>query len=235
MNYLDTYRSGGCEQAWSELQALGDAVRREPCYPDAWDVAVETMRRVRRNCERLVTRLREAGYVFGVYPDGSRGYYTEGPLVTPSDASRLHAAELRRRVGPLPLSLEAFWQEVGSVDFVGMHPAWPTGLDALVVNPPAGPLANLDADEPDASGSGRFVADLAPDVLHKDNVSGGASYAIALPDASADAVLLNERNNLLFVSYLRMAILQWGGFPGLATQDVPFEALNELVAGLEPF
>jgi len=126
MNYLERYINGEYEHVWSELQALGPAVRKEPHYSLAREVAAETMRRVRRNCEMIVSRLRALGYVFGVYPDGSRGYYTRGPLVPPSGETRADCASLEEQVGPLPISLVAFWQEVGSVDLVGMRSSCPT-------------------------------------------------------------------------------------------------------------
>jgi hypothetical protein len=228
-------------------------------------VAAETMRRVRRNCELLVSRLRALGYVFGTYPDGTTGYYTQGPLVAPSDQTRADVAELEAQAGPLPLSLVAFWQEVGSVDLVGMRPGWPDGLDPLVVYPPEGALSDLDEvagndifEESICSQitaalghvnfeAPRFFAGLAPDDLHKDNVSGGGPYGVALPCPSADFVFLEEGHNLPFVQYLRLAILRWGGFPGLdgsvarcgspgpEGRAVRFEPLGELVAGLEPF
>lgn len=235
MNYLERYRNGEYEQVWSELQALGPAVRQEPYYSQASEVAAETMRRVRRNCERIVARLRSLGYAFGVYPDGSRGYYTEGPLVRPTAETREDFGELEEETGPFPLSLTAFWQEVGSVDLVGMHPGWPTLLDPLVVYPPAAGLSDIGSEEAVDEITGQVQVSLAPDDLHKDNISGGAPYAVALPDASADFVLLNERHEMFFVPYLRLAILRWGGFPGLDGKAVDFESLNVLVAELEPF
>ena len=51
-NYLERYLAGEYEQVWSELQALGPAVRQKPYLAEARKVATETMRRVRRNCER---------------------------------------------------------------------------------------------------------------------------------------------------------------------------------------
>ncbi len=235
MNYLERYRSGEYEQVWNDLQALGAAVRQEPHYSDAKEVAAETMRRVRRNCERLVSRLRSAGYIFGLYPDGSRGYYTQGPLVPPSDKMRRDLAGLEERVGPLPLSLVAFWQEVGSVDLVGMHPSKRDGLDPLVVYSPEDAIAELDSREDEEEGSDRIEIFLAPDDLHKDNVSGGEPYSAALPDPSADFPFLYERHHLHFVPYLRLAILRWGGFPGLDGQSVSFEPIGGLIADLEPF
>jgi hypothetical protein len=111
-------------------------------------------------------------------------------------------------------------------------------LDPLVVYPPAGAISDLYnweslLEDGDVDESEQFEAGLAPDDLHKDNISD--AYAAALPNPAADFVLLNERHRLLFVRYLRLAILQWGGFPGLEAQPVQFRPLEDLVAGFEPF
>jgi len=52
--YLERYLNGEYEQVWSELIALGEQVRQEPIYSDAYAVAEEAMRRVRVNIELLV-------------------------------------------------------------------------------------------------------------------------------------------------------------------------------------
>ena len=195
------------------------------------------MHRVRRNCERLVSRLGDLGYVFGTFPDGSRRSFKAEPLTAPSDRIRADSTELETQAGLLPISLVAFWQEVGAVDLVGMHRGWPDGLDPLVVDPPEGALSflfDMEDDEGETEGPGWF-AGLAPDDLHKDNVSGGDPYGVRLPNPAADFTLLYERHNLLFVPYLRLAILHWGGLPGLDGRGIPFEPLGGLVADLEPF
>ena len=237
MNYLERYHKGEYEQVWNDLQTLGQTAYK-PHYTQAREVAAETMRRVHRNCERLITNLRALGYVFGTFPDGSRRLPIIEPLTPPSDTMHADCAELEAEVGPLPLSLVAFWQEVGAVDLVGMHPVWPDGLDPLVVDPPEGALAwlfdDVEEEEEETEEARRFAA-LAPDDLHKDNVSGGDPYGVYLPNPSADFVFLYEQHSLHFVSYLRLAILQWGGFPGLAEGGGRFEPLSNLIAGLEPF
>lgn len=229
MNYLERYQNGEYEQVWQELQDLGAGIRNEPYYTQAKDVAKETMRRVRRNCERIILRLQGFGYVFGTYPDGTRRSFPVKPLTLPSARMQADIDELESEAGPLPLSLVAFWQEVGSVDLVGMRPSWPTGLDPLVVDPPEGPLSDLYDKGEDV-----FVA-LAPDDLHKDNISGGDPYGLELPNPSADFILMYERHDLFFVPYLRLAILHWGGFPGLEGRGMQFEPLEKLVAELELF
>jgi hypothetical protein len=229
MNYLERYLNGEYEQVWKELQKLGAGVRNEPHYSQAEAIATETMRRVRRNCERIISRLRTFGYRFGTFPDGTRRSYTVEPLTPPSDEMQADCEELESEAGTLPLSLVAFWKEVGAVDLVGMHPSWPDGLDPLVVDPPEGALSFLHEED-----EGVFVG-LAPDDLHKDNTSGGDPYGLQLPNPSVDFILMYERHNLLFVPYLRLAKLRWGGFPGLEGRTIPFEPLDQLNAGLEPF
>lgn len=229
MNYVERYQNGEYEQVWKEFQSLGASIRNEPYNHQAREVAAETMRRVRRNCEQIISRLHALGYVFGTFPDGTRRSFSVEPLTLPSDQMQSDCEELEAEAGPLPLSLIAFWQEVGAVDLVGMHPSWPDGLDPLVVDPPEGALSYLE-DE----GEGIFVG-LAPDDLHKDNTSGGDPYGLQLPNSSADFQFMYERHDLLFVPYLRFAILRWGGFPGLEGRGIPFEPLDYLTAELELF
>jgi hypothetical protein len=134
--YLERYLAGECESVWAELLALGAAVREEPLASDAWAVAQETMRRVRHNLELLIPRLRALGYRFGAIPGGYHfgGYPWDRPDATvqywpddrvfqppPPDAAR-NLDELEHRVGPLPLSLRAFYLAIGEVNLVGTHP-----------------------------------------------------------------------------------------------------------------
>jgi hypothetical protein len=228
MNYLERYKNGEYEQVWQELQSLGADVRNEPYYTEAQAVATETMRRVRRNCERIISRLRTLGYVFDVFPDGKRRSGMP-PHTLPSANMQADCTELELEAGPLPLSLVAFWQEVGAVDLVGMHRSWPEGLDPLVVDPPEGPLAELYEEDEEI-----FIG-LAPDEFHKDNVSGGDPYGLELPNPAADFMFMYEPHDLLFVPYLRLAILRWGGFPGLEGRNIPFEPLKSLTTDLESF
>ncbi len=234
MNFLERYKSGEYEAVWSELQALGADVLQESILGSARAVALETMGRVRSNCGILVSRLRSMNYKLGIYPDGSEGYYSEGPLVEPSKTLQQDLHRLQAKYGPIPLSLEAFWQVVGSIDLVGMGPAWPGQLDPLVVNPPIGALIDLE-DMEEENPEGPLQGGLSPDDLHKDNISGGSPYAVGLPCASADFLLLNERHELLFVPYLRLSILRWGGFPGLDGRHIDFPPLKALTENLIPF
>lgn len=77
----------------------------------------------------------------------------------------------------------------------------------------------------------RFAMMVAPDYLHKANIS-GSSYDIMLPNARADAFLHGA--DLHFVAYLRKSF-EWAGFPMLADYPERDEALiTMLKEGLEP-
>ena len=182
------------------------------------------MRRCRTNVERLSERLLAVGYEFK-NPDQA--------LVSPSEKVLEQIADLEARVGPLPLSVCAWYEIVGSVDFTGSHPDWPDAYpDPLVVYPSDYILAY---DE-DNWYRGRYRLDMAPDPLHKENVSGGPPYAIWLPNAAVDAPFEDERHDTTFVNYLRICF-QWGGFPGWeesSTRARPTQMLRDLAANLIP-
>ncbi|MGO9262401.1 MAG: DUF6745 domain-containing protein [Bryobacteraceae bacterium] len=158
--------------------------------------------------------------------------------VPPGPQTPEHLRQLDELAGPVPLSLAAFYEIVGSVDLMGYHPAIspPDSRgyflpDPLVIFPLDAML--LEYDELSEANYGRIT--LAPDAYHKADFSGGAPYEMALPDARADGELLNERHKLFFVDYLRL-VFRHGGFPGYEgiDRDVPAEIVM-LGQGLQPF
>jgi hypothetical protein len=236
---LKRYLAGEHRQVWDELLSYGPRVRNATLIEEANLVLRETMTRVRHNIQRLIGGLERHGFEFGRYPDGEEVPGYDAPLVPPpANADELIREIERLAAGPVPLSLAGFWRYVGSVNLVGSHPAWPDNTDPLWVEMPGVTLAeypdwldrsNSDPDEPP------FAAQIAPDVLHKDNVSGGLPYEIALPDPAADGLLLNGASDIYFVEYLRQA-LDWGGFPGFATDpDAMPEWLDRLSESVQRF
>ncbi len=219
--YSERYAAGEHVAVWEELTALGAAVREPALLADARSVAQATMARVATNIDRLIARLTENGFRFGVYPDG-RDLPAAPPSRSRPDAALLADIDaLERLTGPIPLSLRAFWKVVGTVSLIGRgREGWPDYGDPLVVSPPGYAVSEFRGLSADAEDSAElldpFVCGLAADVLHKDNISGGSEYGIALPDPAADAVFLHEWHAIGFVPYLRVAILDWGGFPGLS-------------------
>jgi hypothetical protein len=214
MSFFDRYMSGECERVWSELVALGHQARHADYFGDAYAVAKETMRRVRRNVEVLVRRLNGLGYEFA---------RPEAAYFPPDRAALERIVAVEDSLGPLPLSLRAFYEIVGSVDFTQ---SWDQLVqyhrpereragevqvlgeeDPLVV----APLTKLVEAEASA---GRVYFCFAADEFHKANYSGGENYHVWLPDPRADFEIvgmyeIEER----FVEYLR-ATFSWGGFRG---------------------
>jgi hypothetical protein len=218
MTYHERYQAGEHVAVWRELTALGALIRAPELIDDAWAVAEETMTRVATNIDRIIERLADRSYQFEVYPDGTVPPATLPAHGRPDTALLANVVELEQGVGPIPQSLRAFWQVVGTVSLIGRAPeGWPDYSDPLFVSPPDYALFELRQRGP--GGEGAFMCGLAPDVLHKDNVSGGAEYAIALPNPSADATFEQEWRGIGFVPYLRVAILEWGGFPGLSPDN----------------
>lgn len=238
---LARYLRGEHGPVWNELRAhaaLGGDLLKE-----ARAVAQETMRRVARNADELAERLAALGW---------RPLY--GELRT---RPRAEDRELMRQVeeatgAPLPVSLRAFWGVVGGINFVwdyesGDAPDLGVDLpidemDPLCVDPPEAVPHLLEEWEEQRSGidpelADPFNLDLAPDYLHKANISGGGPYGIELPFLGADPVFANEEHELPFVDYLRLCF-RWAGFPRLerhADRSDVREFLKGMTRGLEPF
>jgi hypothetical protein len=99
------YLRGECEDVWNDLVLLGDAVLRQPFRSPARTVARETMRRARRNLLTIVDRLTALHYRFRTQP-----------LRQCTSAERKLLAKM-----DLPLSLRAWYEEVGVLDLSGYH------------------------------------------------------------------------------------------------------------------
>ncbi len=191
---------------------MGAAVLADPLlWADAGLVARETMKRARANVDALLEFLPAAGYRF-----------TErrGPaFVPPEPDAHKSLQELEEGAGPVPLSLRAWWEEVGEVDLTGEHADWAYEYpDALVVAAPfdsvLGDLANWQEDQnPHEGWPHGFTVELSPDWLHKAGMSGGSAYSMVLPCPAADGPLMGERHRTTFVGYLRIGFAA-AGLPG---------------------
>jgi hypothetical protein len=210
--YTELYLSGKTVETWDALGHLGDQVRQEPVYSDAWRVATLTMQRCLNALEQLRDWLLKHGFSFN----------SDSPICPPVKNTSCLLDELEMRAGPLPLSLKAWWTIVGSIDFRGQFSGWPQYPDALVVYPITGTIGEYfdwkeRCDEDGFEEAGPFGLMLSPDRFHKEGESGGPSYRIAVPSPSADAELLFEPHHTTFVNYLRIC-LKHGGYPGLAVE-----------------
>jgi hypothetical protein len=226
-DWLARYRDGQRDQVWHELRQLGGAVREPSVRTEVQLVCDEMALRARRNIEMIVKRLTQDGFRFHTNDDNQTPVI---PYIPPSPTAAKHAEWLELNFGPLPLTLLSWIRLVGDVWLVGTHPEWPTSADAdpLVIQIegshfPESPIQDhftstweqwRDDDEDPMRGA--FILELAPDRLHKANVSGGAPYGIVLPDVSADGLFRAEMG-MPFVEYLNW-VFRRAGFP-FATGD----------------
>lgn len=226
--FIDRYMAGEREQVWQELYALGPSIAAsDKLLKDARAVARETMNRVRQNVERILQRLQKIGYLFdclGDPPPDNR------PYQPPKRAIKADLEKIERMVGAIPISVRAWMEFVGTVNFMGnlpgirgknAHVNWLGGKgcpDPLVFQYP------FDFFESEYKNWVRqkkegykelFTLDFAPDDLHKAHISGGSPYRVYLPNPSADALVIGEWHKTTFISYLRH-VFQWGGFPGFS-------------------
>jgi uncharacterized protein (TIGR02996 family) len=253
---VDHHYLGNRQLAWDLIVAAGDKVREAPLCQQAIEISWETMHRVRRNLDVIVNRLDQLGYLFAS-PNQVH--------VPPADDVVAKLDEIERRLqGPLPLSLRAFWEIVGSVDFCQSQ-------EQIVhdwFDQPENEIQQLGDDDPVyveslqtlldgltknqrswfvSKREGRFYFQFAPDCFHKANVSGGENYHVYLPEASADFRIIGDvapeiREDMAgdyFVHYLRRSILG-GGFRGRLDVEtfrwLPRRAILEsVVKDLEEF
>jgi hypothetical protein len=238
------YRAGEHVQVWQTLCSLGPIAGDLRQEADA--VAHETMKRVAHNLDLLASRFYARGWV------ALTGMLRTSPK---PDDGRICAEIERITKSPIPPSLSAFWHVVGGVDLVWDYntekrpPVLLPGitldldvLDPLFIAAPAdveylfGEWEHaVEKTHPELLDP--FSIDLAPDYLHKANISGGAAYAIELPHFGADPVLQNERHRLPLVGYLRHC-LRWAGFAMLerhAGDNGVAHLVATLTEGFEPF
>ncbi|GAB1364230.1 hypothetical protein MASR1M32_34660 [Rhodobacter sp.] len=205
------------------------------------DVARALMRPVRHNAILLADRL------------SALGWHALTPAMVSPPTPRPFPGEAEAAAfGPLPLALTAFWEVVGGLNFVWDYARGPAPdlfggltieqLDPLWIDPPETLLYNAREwqdfrDAGELEDGARVPLDLAPDAVHKANISGGSPYGIRLPDPDADPMFIGDDFALRFTAYLRLAF-RWGGFPGLAA--LPRSAVADarvamLTEGFLPF
>lgn len=238
-DWLNRYIAGERERVWQELRQLGDRVRDPVLADEAQAVCDEMARRARRNIELIISRLREQGYRFHQNDDDQTP--TE-PFAPPGPNAEMYLRWLEERLGPLPMTLSSWVRIVGDVWLVGTHPRWqhsaaadPFVFEVEGARYPDSDIRGYIEEEIEAwqecSEGEPFVLPVAPDRLHKDNVSGGAPYGIALPDGCADAHFVGEVGMPL-VGYLRW-VFQYGGFPRPTGDDAQWKVIYELAQELQ--
>ena len=105
--------------------------------------------------------------------------------VPPGRDAQRDVANFEKEFGALPLSLRAFYEVVGEVNLIGYHPT----LDPLDNPLPptrswftASTRVRSSTMKRTRTGAPPAAITIAPDDLHKANVSGGEPYTMAVPD-----------------------------------------------------
>jgi hypothetical protein len=167
------------------------------------------------------------------------------------DAHEL-VSELEAVVGTLPLSIRAWYEVVGGINFVGDHPGWRALLPESATDYPMNaddylnsmhvldPLFVFPLDEariahyrkwakPQPAGNSLTLAE---DQYGKYLDGTKYYYAVRVPTAAVDAVFSHYGQT--FTSYLRDCF-RWGGFPGWAKlEQRPEQDLASLTRELLP-
>lgn len=146
-----------------------------------------------------------------------------------------------RAEGPIPISLRAWYKQVGYISFMGSHeilnPAGNATADPLVVislqdfysglcyaNPGDKKQVALSADDLGKAGLPKSTPGLESPLR----------YQITIPNADADFKFENEWHKTQFVDYLRRAF-HWAGFPGWERDpNPPRQLISKLTKDLLP-
>jgi hypothetical protein len=200
------------------------------------------MQSSRKSIDKIIDRLITRGYEF-----------VDTDCIHKSVQSGLSdwVNELQAKGIYLPISLQAWLFEIGTVDLRGTDKSWQCsgyhGLGQGEVWYPDPLVVNVDKDliydefenwkemcnEEGVGVVGPFCIPFAPDHLHKANMSGGLPYQLCADRPSVDPIVLNERHCFSFVAHIRNS-LAWGGFPGFEMiESPPAQFLEELRNGLE--
>lgn len=221
----------GDTQAWDdllELEAMPEVI------VTGVRIAHMMMTIVRKNLELLIPRLIQHGFQLGAVEDGPKYWADTPPLLKQWGSSDVQLA-LKERGGPA-VSLQTFYALVGGVNLIGFHPDWPVTevLDPLFIQPASADMATA-IREGDLFNENESRLDLSPDALHKANISGGPAYGIICPTGPIEAMWVQGEEEMQFVAYLREAILECGGLPGLLRLESHNVPLEDLTLGLIPF
>lgn len=219
---LKRYRAGEFDQVWREIRTY-PSIEGE-FREEVMEIADATMQRVVQNADLVASRLQAIGWQVLSSQDQS--------LRTPPKSSdeAVFSRIVEMSGAPIPPTLLAFWRVVGGINWVWDYRSEdrPPDLgfdlpseehDALCIEAPSIVTDLFDEwiyqkADTERDHEHQLSIVLAPDYLHKANISGGSPYCVLVPFLGADPLFSDERHGLPFLDYLRLAF-RWAGFPGL--------------------
>ena len=223
MAFYDRYINGEDGRAlYSDIYNLGQEAFSDKYFDDIQSVLMETFRRVAFNLEIIFSELKNIDYAFKT----EFQFNSERPLLRPlpdTDELLIKLDDAVSDFGQIPLSLKLFYKIVGTCNFAWDYESkpgmfWecadPIQIDSL------DDIVNYVSEDDWKEYLGEVLEDdnsqspyleLAPDYLHKDNISGGPPYSIQLTEQpSIDSLFLNESNETTFINYLRICMENCG-------------------------
>lgn len=225
MSFYARYLDGQYEQVYEDIFTSGQAVFEKENFEDINKVLTETFQRSKYNLKIIYAELQKINYQFKT----SFEYNFQRPLHPPLINTEKLLIKLDNAVRPfgyVPLSLKYFYRIVGGVNFT-----WDYNINKNFLWSMADPIqvCSLDAVVDEVTGKywqeeiikeEDFVSiQLAADVYHKDNISGGPSYSLEITNTpSIDGNFFNEPHETTFINYLRICFNNCG-FPGLDLLD----------------
>ena len=199
------WNAGQVERVWADIGALGEQARDdERQLADIMHVVTGTLQRCAQHL-RTLTRLL-----------AMLGLSVEPPQADPMALERI--ARFEAQVGPLPLTICAWYHIVGAIDLRGFGTedelaSWAAPhvlgtaierADPLVIEPSATALEHDDT----LWWQGRYPLRMGPDTGEKFFSYGGPPLAVMTPSAAVDGQLRGES----FLHYVRRC-LAWAGYP----------------------
>lgn len=242
--WLERYRDGAMTEVWSEIVEHGPNIREPKLLAEAEQVAALMMQRVRDNVVVVIKRLSKEKLSLLA---GSPKKAAPGPGAKPEKVLK----KLDKALGvPLPLSVAAFWHEVGPVDLrIDRDASGAADLaeraaraDAFVATSAKDALAHLDqarVAEARYPGPLRRPTDrilFAPAGPEKSDPHARISRfaELLVTSQGAEATLVGASEPESFVAYLRRTVLEGGGFadPDALGDE---ELVARLTHDLQPF
>jgi hypothetical protein len=184
------------------------------------------MENILHNAKQLHSNLSVLGFQF-THPEMVIG------RPDPELAEKLQPIE--KQFMHIPRALRIFYEVIGSLDFSGSHPEW-NGCeypDPLFVDPVDTVVSEFKMwnEDPEIDRS-CFSLPIAPDMYHKENVSGDMFYNVVLPCLDDDPIISDEWHHTTFLNYLHTCFV-WGGFPGLEKSSDHTWPLEKMKKGLQ--
>lgn len=229
MTFYDRYISGETEGVYADIEKLGEEAFSPGYYTDIEKVLTETFHPVKFNLDIIYKALLNIDYVFWKDEFGNDEAY-QHPVLDTKELLGILEQQIDP-IGKLPTAIRMFYEIVGSCNL-----AWNYNEDANILWEMADPLQIAPLSDCIAQVTDEYwpeemedyiqdqdfgyaFLELSADDLHKDNISGGAPYALQLKkEKSIDSNFLNEPNNTTFINYLRICF-EHCGFPGMFEND----------------